>query len=82
MASIIIRNLDDSLRTRLRTQAALHGRSMEDEALDILRASLSREATQPGNLAASIRAWVASLGGVDLPAVPREPVREPPDFGE
>jgi hypothetical protein len=30
MASITIRNLDESLKSRLRTQAAVHGRSMED----------------------------------------------------
>jgi plasmid stability protein len=36
-----IRNLDDGLKKRLRIRAAAHGRSMEDEARDILRAALS-----------------------------------------
>jgi len=40
VASITIRNLDESLKSRLRIQAAVHGRSMEDEAGDILRSSL------------------------------------------
>jgi plasmid stability protein len=82
VASITIRNLEDSLKSRLRIRAAVHGRSMEDEARDILRSSLSQEPAQQGDLAASIRARVASFGGFDLPAVPREPMREPPDFGE
>jgi plasmid stability protein len=82
VASITIRNLDDSLKSRLRTQAAVHGRSMEDEARDILSAALTRQPTPQTNLAASIRARFAKLGGVDLPTVPREPIREPPSFNE
>ena len=52
MASITIRNLEDALKSRLRIQAAVHGRSMEDEARDILRSALSREPAPHGNLAA------------------------------
>ncbi len=37
MASITIRNLDDDIKHRLRVRAAEHGRSMEEEARDILR---------------------------------------------
>ena len=82
MASITIRNLDDRLKSRLRVQAAVHGRSMEDEARDILRAALSREPAGRGGLAASIRSRFARLGGVELPTVPREPMRDPPSFEE
>lgn len=82
MASITIRNLDDTLKSRLRIQAAVHGRSMEDEARDILRSALNREPTRRGSLAASIRARFAPLGGVELPVIPREPTREPPSFDE
>jgi plasmid stability protein len=80
VASITIRNLDDPLKTRLRVQAATHGRSMEEEARTILRAALNREPARPGNLAAAIRARFAPLGGVDLELPPREPIRDPPDF--
>jgi plasmid stability protein len=82
VASITIRNLDDTLKSRLRIQAAVHGRSMEDEARDILRSALNREPTRKGSLAASIRARFAPLGGVELPVIPREPTREPPSFDE
>ncbi len=81
MASITIRNIEDSLKSRLCVQAAFHGRSMADEARDIIRSALNREPARPGNLAASIRARFGRLGGVELPAVQREPMREPPSFG-
>lgn len=81
MASITIRNLDEPLKARLRVQAAVHGRSMEEEARDILRTVLSREPSQPVNLAVAIRKRFAPLGGVELPELVREPMREPPDFG-
>jgi len=82
VASITIRNLDDTLKSRLRIQAAVHGRSMEDEARDILRSALNREPTRKGSLAASIRARFAPLGGVELPVVARQPMRAPPSFDE
>ncbi len=81
MASITIRNIEEAVKSRLRIQAAFHGRSMEDEAREILRAALNSEPSRPGNLVASIRARFSRLGGVELPTVPREPMREPPSFG-
>lgn len=80
MASMTIRNLDESLKRRLRMQAAAHGRSMEEEARDILRSALSTDASPTGNLAEAIRARFAPLGGVDLSAAPREAIREPIDL--
>jgi antitoxin FitA len=81
MARITIRNLDEPLTARLRVQAAVHGRSMEDETRDILHTALAREPAEPNTLAAAVRKRFAPLGGVELPEVPREPMREPPDFG-
>lgn len=79
MASITIRNLDDEVKRRLRVRAAEHGRSMEEEAREILRQVVGQE--KPArNLAAAIRARVAPLGGVELDLPPREPMREPPVF--
>ena len=82
MASMTIRNLDEGLKARLRIRAATHGKSMEDEARDILRSALSSEAARPRNLVESIRARLAPLGGIDLPAVAREPIRDIPPFDE
>ena len=80
MASITIRNLDDGIKRRLRVRAAEHGRSMEEEARDILRRVMG-EIAPPRNLAAAIRARIAPLGGVDLDLPAREPMRETPRFG-
>ena len=80
MASITVRNLAEGLKNRLRIRAAQHGRSMEQEARDILRAALDEETAPSQNLASAIRSRFAPLGGVDLDLPPREPTREPPQF--
>ena len=82
MASITIRNLKDELKTRLRVRAAHHGRSMEDEARDILRVALSSESHTSRYLVESIRRRFTAIGGIDLDLLPREPMREPPDVGQ
>lgn len=79
MASITIRNLDDTVKHQLRIRAAEHGRSMEEEAREILRAAV-RPGSTPNNLAAAIRARIAPLGGVELDLPERAPMREPPDL--
>ena len=80
MASITVRNLDDGLKRRLRIRAAENGRSMEQEARDILRAALDEDPPTGADLASAIRARFAPLGGVELELPPREPMREPPRF--
>ena len=77
MASMTIRDIDERLKARLRVQAAHHGRSMEDEARDILRTALSKERSRSGTLVDSIRARIGPLGGVELEIAPREAIREP-----
>ena len=79
MASITIRNLDDEIKQRLRVRAAERGRSMEEEARDILR-RVTSEGSAPRNLAAAIRARVATTDRVDLALPAREPMPEPPQF--
>ena len=80
MASITIRNLDDEIKQRLRVRAAEHGRSMEEEAREILRRVIG-EGAPPRDLATAIRARVASSDRVDLDLPAREPMRDPPQFG-
>lgn len=80
MASITIRNLDNQIKNRLRVQAARHGHSMEEEARNILSSALSEEPKQAENLAEAIRKRFAPLGGVELPELTREEIREPVDF--
>jgi len=75
MASIAIRNLDDTLKQRLGVRVAAHGRSMEEEAREILR-ELVGNGTSPRDLAAAIRNRVAPLADVDLDVPEREPMAE------
>lgn len=79
MASITIRNLDEEIKQRLRIRAAEHGRSMEEEARDILRRVMI-ESPQPRNLAASIRSRIENADRFDLVLPAREPMPEPPNL--
>ncbi len=81
MASITIRNLDDDIKRRLRVRAAEHGRSMEEEAREILREVVG-DLRPPLNLAQSLRARVARTGGVDLDIPARDAMRSPPSFDQ
>ena len=80
MASITVRNIDDGLKRRLRIRAAENGRSMEQEAREILKTALGEEEVPPRNLGTLIHERFKQFGGVELEIPPREPMREPPTF--
>ncbi len=80
MATLTIRQLDEKIKTRLRVRAAHHGRSMEEEAREILRAALSSTEVPQKNLVDAIRERFAPFGGVELEIPKRESISEPPDF--
>ena len=48
MALLTIRNLDESIKSELRIQAARHGCSMEEEARRILRKALAPASSEKG----------------------------------
>jgi antitoxin FitA len=82
MASITIRKLDDAVKMKLRIRAAQHGRSMEEEAREILSEAVAKVDTNTENPFLSIRKLMAEAGikGVNLPEFPRSPIRKPPTF--
>jgi plasmid stability protein len=84
MGSMLIRNIEDELKQRLRMRAAEHGRSMEEEARTILRKELgNREQADEGKNLVQIAREIFGPGrGVDLEPHPRVPDRDPPDFRE
>ena len=43
MAQLIVRNLEDTVRNKIRQMAQNHGRSMEEEVRDILRAAVASD---------------------------------------
>ena len=82
MPSIIIRNLDENTKRKLKIRAATNGRSMEREAREILKNVLARTSKKQANLADRIRDIFSPLGGVELERLPRDPIREPEWVGE
>jgi len=82
MATLTIRQLDDKTKTRLRVRAAHHGRSMEEEAREILRSALTTSSPVKGNLAETIRRRFAVFGGVEFELPRRDAMREAQGFGE
>jgi len=77
MASITIRQLEENTKRKLRIRAAHHGRSMEQEAREILKSVLSQPEEQPKDLVEVIRRRFAKYGGVELKIPPRGPIRDP-----
>ena len=79
MASITIRNLDESLKIKLRLQSAQHGCSMEAEVRNILNQVLN-PATSATDFAARVHQRFAGLQADSLPIPDRQDVRTPPDM--
>jgi len=82
MAALTIRRLDQKTKTRLRVRAAHHGRSMEEEAREILRSALTNSAKTKGNLAEAIRRRVAPFGGIEFSLPKRDAIRKAPRFAK
>jgi antitoxin FitA len=80
MVSITIRNLEEKTKRKLKIRAAMNGRSMEQEAREILTSALRQKPEKPktgADLVKHIRAIFEPLGGVELEPLPREPIRDP-----
>jgi antitoxin FitA len=79
MASLTIRNLDDSVKKRLRVRAAGNGRSLEAEVRAILSQNAHAPLSSPPktglDLFRGIREVVEKYGGVELEIPPRTPMR-------
>jgi len=66
VATITIRNLDDSVKQRLRVQAASHNRSMEEEVRIILQDAVQKTETA-GGIGRRIHRRFKEAGGISLP---------------
>lgn len=62
MAQILVRNLEDRLKTRLQSRAKRHGRSMEEEAREILREALHEPDQPRGGLGSEMVALFSGSG--------------------
>jgi len=77
MASIVVRGLDESVKSQIAAQAKEHGRSMEAEVREIL----TRSARRP-HIGLALMQAVRDLGGIDdLPVPGRAEAARAVDFG-
>jgi antitoxin FitA len=81
MAALSIRNLDESVKRRLQSRAARHGRSMEAEAREILTEAV-RESSDSTGLFTALLDRFGRLGGIDLELPDRSEPARAADFSE
>jgi hypothetical protein len=77
MASLTIRNIDDSLKATLRMSAAANERSMEEEARQILKRFFLHRKCAEG-IGTRISKRFSEVGGIELPHVSRLLPRQSP----
>ena len=62
MAQLVVRNLEESVKSGLQRRARRHGRSMEEEARDILRNAVKLESRTAKALGSRLRSRFAAIG--------------------
>lgn len=70
MAQILVRDVEEDVKERLRRRAIRHGRSMEAEVRDILRAATAGEEGDAGGLGSQIAALFKGVGLRDDEHIP------------
>ena len=85
MTTITLNAIEPQLAQRLQQRADHNGRSIEAEISAILFDALTSEHVEEQedeenevDLYTAIRRRLAPVGGIDLPELPREPMRTPP----
>ncbi len=82
MAQVIVRHLEDEVKDRLKRRAERHGRSMEEEAREILRNAAREESRPVAMLGSRIAARFRKRGlEADLPELRGQAAR-PADLGQ
>ena len=76
MASLTIRNIPDDAKQRFRERAAAHGRSMEEEARQMILTAVAK-LEEPARKSMFEMLYDASRPGFDLPIPPRSRARIP-----
>jgi antitoxin FitA len=62
VAQLLVRNLEEDVKTRLQHRASRHGHSMEEEVRDILRNAVKPESRTAVPLGSRIRSRFARIG--------------------
>jgi plasmid stability protein len=79
MAQLVVRNLEDEVKARLKLRARRHGRSTEEEVREILRTAVKDESAQATPLGSRFRERFAGIG---LEEDLRGQIAQPADFEE
>ena len=81
MAQLVVRDLEESVKEKLRRRAARRQRSLEAEVRDILRGAVARPESNEQRLGTRIAGRFAGLGGprdfAELRGHPARPARWP-----
>ncbi|MEA5506214.1 plasmid stability protein [Halotia wernerae UHCC 0503] len=80
MTNITIFNIDDNITNLLQERAAKNGRSLEEEAKEILHLALIENQKPPVNIVNMIEKRFAHVEDFELGEVTREPMRPAPTF--
>ncbi len=76
MAQLLVRHLDDDVKTKLQVRARRHGRSTEEEVREILRNAVKDEGVAQAPLGTRIAARFAGIGLTeDIPELRGEQAR-------
>jgi plasmid stability protein len=62
MAQLVVRNLDEDVKVKLRRRADRHGHSMEAEVRDILRAAVGKDGESSARLGSRLRDRFEGIG--------------------
>ena len=62
MGQLVVRNIENTVKTQLQRRAKRHGRSMEEEVRDILRSAVREEETPSGGLGTDISRLFMEIG--------------------
>ena len=76
MASLTIRNIPEEAKRRFRQRAAAHGRSMEEEARQLILDAAARN-DNASRKSMGEMLYEMSRPGIELPIPPRTPARIP-----
>lgn len=80
MAQLLVRHLDDDVKTKLQIRARRHGHSTEEEVREILRNAVREEGAARTPLGSRLAARFAGLGlAQEIPELRGQPAR-PADF--
>jgi antitoxin FitA len=62
VAQVVVRDIEDDVKARLKERAAQHGRSMEEEVRQILREAVAKHGRAPVMLGSVVAARFAGVG--------------------